>query len=68
MWRVMVIGGEMLTDWENAVGVGNEAYSWWEGQRVWKQNCRNDSEEAEWSEEEPTARVVVYWCGVDVDS
>ena len=27
----------MLADWRNTVGIGYEAYGWWEGQRVWKQ-------------------------------
>ena len=27
----------------------------------------NNGEETLWSEEEPTARVVVDWCGVNVD-
>ena len=68
MWGVFMKGGKMLADWKNAVGIGNEAYDWWEGQRVRKQHFRNNGEVAEWSEKEPTARVVVYWCGVDVDS
>ena len=67
MWRVFMKGGKMLADWKNAVGIGNEAYDWWEDQRVGKQHFRNNGEEAEWSEKEPTARVVVYWSGVDVD-
>ena len=68
MWRVFVIGGEMLTDWENIVGIGNEAYDWWEGVKVRKEYFWNNGEVAEWSEKEPTARVVMNWCGVDVDS
>ena len=47
MWRVFVKGGKMLADWKNAVGIGYEAYGWWEGQRVWKQFFWNDGEEAE---------------------
>ena len=46
MWRVMVIGGEMLADWEDAVGISNESYRWWEGVKVRKEYFRNDSEVA----------------------
>ena len=50
------------------MGVGDEAYDWWEGMRVGEEYFWYDGEVAEWSEEEPTACIVMYWCGVNVNS
>ena len=64
---MMMIGGETLADWEDAVGICNEAYGRWEGVRVRKEYFRNNGKVTEWSKKEPTACVVMYWCGVDVN-
>ena len=49
------------------MGVSNDLCGWWEIMWVGEKELRYYDEVVEWSEEEPTACVMVYWCGVDVD-
>ena len=47
------------------MGVGNELYCWWESMWIGDKCFWYYDEVVKWSEEEPTACVVLYGCGVD---
>ena len=64
---MVLIRSDVLADGQDAMGVGNEAYGWGKGVGIGKECFWNDGKVAEKSEEDPTACVVMYWCGFDVD-
>ena len=57
----------VLVDGQDAVGISDETYDGWEVVRVGEEQLWYDSEVAEQCKKEPTACVLMNWCGIDVN-